>query len=223
MELQNIENSKHILLLAQNRSLANATALYSYLLTLHKKVSLHLKEPVSKQLSFLPWFEKITDHKSTSADLVIEVGDEPLEYLRFFEANAIKINAKMATSLYCALKVYYKEFGENPMAGMLFARASELIALGAKHQEVEKCLAKSQSLAFMRLKAKLYESFTLCKSAQEVALFVSDEELDATGGVLEDAFVIMEEFLNYLHARSVVLYKRDEEMRVIKIIKESRD
>lgn len=222
MEQVDLKNSKHILLIANNSSLANATALYSYLLTLHKKVSLYSSEPVLKCLSFLPWYEKVSDHKSLSADLVIEVSAEPLEYLSFFEANAIKINVKMATSLYGALKIHYKEFGEHPIAGMLFARASELVASGAQHQEVEKHLAKSQSLAFMRLKAILYSSFTLHESGQELALYVSDADLEATGGVLEDAFVIMEEFLNYLHTKRVVLYKKDEAMRVIKIIEESR-
>ena len=78
MEQVDLKNSKHILLIANNSSLANATALYSYLLTLHKKVSLYSSEPVLKCLSFLPWYEKVSDHKSMSADLVIEVSAEPV-------------------------------------------------------------------------------------------------------------------------------------------------
>lgn len=222
MDLETIYSSKHLLLLTNNASFANANALYSYLLTLHKKVSLLSSEPIEKRFGSLPWYESVIYTKSANAATVIEVSEDTLIYIRFFEANAIKINKKMATSLYVGLWLRYKNFQTSTVDGMVFAEASKLIALGAEHQTQQLRLSKRYSLAHLRLKARLYESFELGCEASEVRLFVSDADLLATGASLHEAMEIMEEFLDFIHAQRVILFKKDESMRVIKIIEESR-
>jgi bifunctional oligoribonuclease and PAP phosphatase NrnA len=71
-----IENANHIVVIAHANpdadSLGAASAMYTYLLTLHKKVSFFCKtKNLNPKLSFLPWFEKIKDTFPASADLAI--------------------------------------------------------------------------------------------------------------------------------------------------------
>ena len=220
MDVKSIEDAKHILLITNNKSFANATALYTYLLTLHKKVTLYSEESIAFKLSFLPWYEKIKYSSPLSADFVLQVECETLKYTSFFQKNEIKINKKMATSLYAGLLVEYENFTSSHVCGMVFATASELISLGAQHLTARKQITKSNSLAFFRLKSRLYMSMTLRDNAKIAELYISDEDLSATGALLEDAYKIMYEFLNLVHVESVILKKKDEDMKVIKIVEE---
>lgn len=74
--IKSIENAKHIVVIAHVNpdadSLGSASAMYTYLLTLHKKVSFFCaSKNLNKKLSFIPWFEKIRDTFPSSADLAI--------------------------------------------------------------------------------------------------------------------------------------------------------
>lgn len=71
-----IDSSQHIVLIAHEHpdadSLGSACAFYSYLLRFHPKVTLFCATPViDRNLSFLPWFDKITAKFPDSADLAI--------------------------------------------------------------------------------------------------------------------------------------------------------
>ena len=71
-----IISAKHIVLIAHEHpdadSLGNACAFYSYLLRFHPKVTLFCATPTLDQnLSFLPWFDKITAKFPESVDLAI--------------------------------------------------------------------------------------------------------------------------------------------------------
>ncbi len=71
-----IDSAKHIVLIAHEHpdadSLGSACAFYSYLLRSHPKVTLFCVTPsLDGNLSFLPWFDKITTKFPESVDLAI--------------------------------------------------------------------------------------------------------------------------------------------------------
>ena len=76
--LQRIEEAKHVVVIAHINpdadSIGSASAIYTYLLTLHKKVSFFCKtKEISNKLVFLPWADTIRDSFPASADLAISL------------------------------------------------------------------------------------------------------------------------------------------------------
>ena len=110
IDLENINSAKHIVITTDNAAFANASALYSYILTLHKKVSLHNSEALESRFSFLAWFDKSRIKMPTSGDEVITMSSGTRELYEFFVSNKIKINAKMATALYAGLLQEFDAF-----------------------------------------------------------------------------------------------------------------
>ena len=220
LQIQNIQNAKHILLKTDSNSFANASAVYSYLLMLHKKVSICFSEEVEPKFSFLPWYDKLKSVVPSSADIVIEINYEVLDYYKFFKENGVNINKKMATALYSALLVRYENFSSCESDGIVFATANQLIELGAQHKVAQTAIAKSDSLALFRLKAILYKNMLLVQSATEAELFISDEELKASGASMIEAEKVMQEVLSLVHVTKVVLKKSDEDMKIIKTVEE---
>ena len=220
LNIEKIKESKHIVIKTNNDSFANASAIYSYILTLHKKVSLYHEEDIDARLAFLPWFSKLKKIAPSSADLVIDISEEVLEYCVFFTSNEIKINKKMATSLYAGLLMRYDNFNSSETNGMVFAFASQLIELGAERKIAQKQIVKSDSLALFRLKAILYKSMLLVENATQVELYINDEELKSSGATIKDAIKITQDVLCLAHIEKVTLKKSDANMKTIKIIEE---
>lgn len=74
--IKRIDSAKHIVVIAHinpnGDSLGSASAMYTYLLTLHKKVSFFcVTKIINPKFSFLPWMQKIRNSFPTSADLAI--------------------------------------------------------------------------------------------------------------------------------------------------------
>lgn len=74
--LNRIDAAKHITVIAHVHpdadSLGGASAMYTHLLKLHKKVSFFCaSENIHQKLSFLPWFDKIRNSFPISSDLAI--------------------------------------------------------------------------------------------------------------------------------------------------------
>jgi phosphoesterase RecJ-like protein len=74
--INRIQSAKHIVVIAHINpdadSFGSASAMYTYLLTLHKKVSLVCaSKNMNPKLSFIPWFDKTRDILPSSADLAI--------------------------------------------------------------------------------------------------------------------------------------------------------
>ena len=74
--IQRIDSAKHIVVMAHINpdadSLGSASAMYTYLLTLHKKVSFFcVSKNINPKLSFLPWTDKLRNSFPVSADLAI--------------------------------------------------------------------------------------------------------------------------------------------------------
>jgi len=76
--VEKIQKASHIVLISHPTpdadSIGSASAMYSFLLQNHKKVSWFCKsETISNKLSFMPWFENIRSSYPESADLAISL------------------------------------------------------------------------------------------------------------------------------------------------------
>lgn len=76
--LKRIEEAKHIVVISHINpdadSIGSASAVYTYLLRLHKKVSWFCaSKNINPKLTFLPWFERIRNSFPSSADLAISL------------------------------------------------------------------------------------------------------------------------------------------------------
>ncbi len=214
-----INESKHILIKSDKESLAQASALYSYLLTQHKKVSLYA-DAIDRRFSFLPWIDKVRTNVPTSADLEIDSNIEIMVLYTFLQESDVKINAKMATALYAGFLKRYKNFISDDVNGTVFAALSQLITLGAEHKQCVKHLCKEVPLSMIRLKALLFKTFLLKENGKVACVSINDADLLASGASMEDALDAATELLNVVHVQEVHLVKSDENNKIIKIIKD---
>ncbi len=219
VDLTEITSAKHIVLECDASSFANASALYTYALTQHKKVSLISQEPLPRHLSFLPWFEKVRPLKPSCADYYLHVKTQTLALIQALEKSAININEKMATALYAGLLLEYDFFKSPDCDGMVFAAALKLTERNAAHSECMKHLLFSQPLSLFRLRALLFKKLRLVENATVALLLFSDEDLEASGAQMREVFIIMDEVLKLVHVQEVRLVKSDENNQLIKILK----
>ena len=213
-------DAKHVTIVVDDDSVACGSALYSFVLSLHKKVTLVQKEAIGSMYQFLPWYKELREHISASSDYVYEVSIKSMELYDFFKSHHIKINKKMATALYSALLMEYEYFSSSKVDGTVFAFASELIEMGAEYKKATHFLQNSYPLSLFRLKAKLLHSMILKENATVAQLFVNDEDLRSSGAELEDCFVIMKEVLRVVHVQEALLIKTDENNKLITTIKD---
>jgi phosphoesterase RecJ-like protein len=218
--LEKIESAKHIVVLCDEESFANANVIYTYLLTLHKKVSLVSEEKLAKKYAFLPWYDKLRTTAPTSSDMFLESDTDTLSLFRFLQKHAIKINQKMATALYAGLMMQYNYCKRSDCDGMIFAAFSQLIELGAEYKICVKYLQNFEPLSLLRLKAILYANMRLHDNAREALVYICDEDLKRSGAGMKDAQRIMSDFLSIAHVQEVHLLKSDANNEIIKSIKE---
>jgi len=214
-----IDASKHILIKSDKKHLPQASVLYSYLLSKHKKVSCCADE-VDKKFSFLPWFEKIRVNCSSSADLEIDANIEIMDLYNFLQESDVKVNAKMATALYAGFLLRYKNFLSDDVNGTVFAALSQLMTLGANHQLCVQHLYKSVPLCVIRLKSILFEKLLLQENAKVAYVSINDADLFASGASMQEAVDAAADLLNVVHVEEVHLVKSDENNKIIKIIKD---
>lgn len=215
-----IENAKQIVIQADNNSFANANALYSYVLSLHKKVSLVVTQKIATKFSFLPWFDKARETLPAKADLIIEAESDTVALYLALKHNGVRINQKMATALFAGLIEASEGFLSSTCNGTTFAVASELIELKAQHFTCKEYLQKSDPLALFRLKSLLYKSMLQMANGQSMHMYISDEDLKSSGATQKDVAKVLKEALNIVHVKEVILHKSDENNKIIKIIKE---
>jgi phosphoesterase RecJ-like protein len=214
-----IEESKHILINSDKDSFAQASILYSYMLSLHKKVSLFSKEK-DERFSFLAWFDKIRSNKPTSVDLEIDSSIEIMELYLFIKESNVKINKKMATAFYAGFLNRYNNFLGKDCDGTVFAVLTQLVELGAEQSLCVMEMTQKVPLSIFRLKSLVYERFLLKENATVVSLSLKDEDFLKTGTVWEDLFIIADELLQLAHVQEVVITKSDEKDKILKIVKE---
>lgn len=217
VELNQIKESKHIVLITDNETFPLANALYSYVLMLHKKVSLVASEDIDKKFAFLPWFDKVRKEIPSSSDLQIKITLDTLDVLEAFQLQSIKINTKMATSLYSSFLIE-----DEPQSVLCKDKAltamSELVLLGADCKVCYEALRKSKSLALFRLKAQMFASFILKDEATLAEVYIDQQMLKQSGAELADAFLIAQELLEIVHVNKVVLVEKNKN-KILKEIK----
>ena len=217
--LTEIDNAKHVMIVTDAKFLSGASALYTHILRLHKKVSLVCQtDSISYKLSFLPWFEKIKVLKLASADVIIEFDYSSVELYDFFKKSGIKINPKMATALYSGFLQESDGFLNSSVNGTTFASVGELIEAGADYKICNDFLMKRTTLASLRLKAIMLKNMVLQNSAKAAVFYISDDDIESTGASLEDCDETLKESLNLAHVELALLLNKDKEYEVLKLI-----
>ena len=112
----------------------------------------------------------------------------------WFVANELKINGKMAQSLYAGLLDDTSCFRDITPAA--FQIAASLITLGANHEACVKALFGSHSLASLRLKAMMLREMQLVCDGCVAVFKVTQKTLEASGAVLRDCKHPLEVALN---------------------------
>jgi len=221
--LNKIDSAKHVAIVANAEELLPVgSALYSYLLRLHKKVSFVCCYSVDNRFSFLPWFEKLRDTLPVSADLVIELDSSFFTLYDYFKQNSIELNKKMATALYASLLVRYDGFVGADADGMVFAQASEIMACGADYKLCNEFIVKRVTLARLRLKSLMLKNMLLKDGAKEAVFYISDIDFVSSGADIKDAELIMKEALGMQYVEKVSLIKSDEKNKILKLIYRER-
>jgi len=217
--LNSIEDAKHVMIVTQLGSIAGASALYTHILRLHKKVSLVcLDSSIDKKLSFLPWFDKIKIIKTSSADFTIEFKYSCTELYDFIKISKIKINSKMATALYGGLLEETEGFLNKKTTKNSFAMAEDLIECGADYEICNHFIMKRTTLASLRLKALMLKNMTLLNSAKAAVFQISNDDLKSTGASIENCDDSLKEALKLPSVEMAILLSRDKEYRVLKLI-----
>jgi phosphoesterase RecJ-like protein len=217
ISLEAIENAKHIVILTSSDLFADASALYTHILRLHKKVSIVCEsQTVDNGLSFLPWFDKIRNIVPSSADLVIDLDLETESLYNLFKSNDITINTKMATALYAGLLQRFNGFTSSDVNGTIFADVSELIKQGADYKLCNKSIMNRVSLSTLRLKAIMLKNMILTDTSKTAQFVISDDDLKSSGADIGEAYEIIKEALGLPYVERTILINSDNE--VLKLI-----
>jgi len=215
VSLKAIEKSKNISILTDNDSFGDASALYTYILRLHKKVSLvTIEEKLSLNLSCIPWHDKVKKNLSASSDLTIDLRRYKKTLYELFKKNSVVINVKMATALYASYLQKPDCYSEKES----ILAMSELLLLQANHEEVVLSLKKSLPLSLFRLKALLFDSLVLHDNAKIAIMSLKENDLKKTGASMYEVELIMRETLNIIHVQSVVIVDEENENKLVRII-----
>ncbi len=213
ISLEDIDKAKYIVILTSNDSFADASALYTYILRLHKKVSIVCEsKKIENRFSFLPWFDKLRDIVPSSADLIIDFGSETESLYNLFKSKSIDINKKMATALYAGLMQRFDGFLSNDINGTIFADVSELIKHGADYKLCNQSIMKRVSLSTLRLKAIMLKNMILLDSLKTAQFVINDDELKSSGADLSEAYEIMKEALKLPYVKKAILKNSNNEV-----------
>ena len=241
------ESARHIVLIAHKESdadsLGSACAFYSYLLRDHKKMTLFSASPVSTDLGFLPWYDKVTDRFPADADCVVCFDCGSFERLGietslpvvnfdhhksngrfgtvnivdteaisttqivydFFVANGIKINAKMALSLYAGLLDDSRCFSSPECSAKTFAMAQNLLVAGADHAMCVEWLYHRRSLASMRARGALFKQMKLLLDGRLAVFQVGRSLLEETGATMTECKAVLDEALRMKTVRAALM------------------
>ena len=214
---QKIKSAKHIEIVVDKDQLFVASALYSYVLTLHKKVSLVCKaQVIDLKFSFLPWIDKIKKSDTPSADYSVKLTCSALELYESFSRLKININKKMATALYGAVLNETNGFTNTRLNGTIFAVCNELIECKAEYKLATDFVLKYGTLGVLRLKSKMLANMILLNDAKVAVFTLANNDLKATSTLIEDAEYVMLEAFTLAYVDTVVLL--DNENEVIKIL-----
>ncbi|MDD5160963.1 MAG: DHH family phosphoesterase [Sulfuricurvum sp.] len=113
----------------------------------------------------------------------------------FFVANSIKINGKMALSLYAGLIDDSKCFSASQCTAKTFALAHSLIELGAEHALCVEWLYHRRSLASLRIQGVLLKQMKLLIDGRLAVFDVPLSLLEETGAGLAECKRVLDDAL----------------------------
>ena len=204
LNLEEIKRVSHIAIVCDNDSFCRASALYTYVLQQHKKVSLLSSEVLDVRFDSVAWYDKVRYQEGSSkADLTIAV--EGLDLFKIFEEHEISLNQKMLDALCADLLWQSKHRSPAALDGIYFASLSALIQRGANYTKYAEALLCREPLSKMRLQGVMQQKMVLKNGATEAEIILSDDDLDATGASLKEADEIAQEILRTVHLSKVVL------------------
>lgn len=179
-----LEFSKHIVVVLDADSsinmVASCSAIYTYCLQLHKKVTFYsdgFKLPPN--LKFLPWVDKLKTSYPSSADVEIKAICSYTLFNYFYKSD-IKINQKMATSLYAGILDFSDGFKRN-ISSKLFEIAKILVESGADVGLCTKNLLNFNTLADLRLKSILLDKMILKDEAKVGYIELLEDDMKKSG------------------------------------------
>ena len=208
------DTTKHIVIVLQDNpsvdALACGNALYSYFLSLHKKVSFYCADfDFDVNFNFLPWIDKLKKSYPFSSDYKIQANSS-LELFKYFSSENIKLNSKMSTSLYAGILDATNAFSKH-IDGTVFAAVEVLIKNGADTKICNDNLINYQSLATLRLKGILLNKIKLENDATLAIFELEDKDLISSGAKIKDAYSVITEALGLPTVKNVrVIYKNKE-------------
>lgn len=114
----------------------------------------------------------------------------------FFVANDIKINGKMALSLYAGLMDDSKCFSSPGCNAKTFGMAQTLLSVGADHATCVEWLYRRRSLASLRLRAILLKQMRLLQDGRLAFFEVRASHLAETGATITECKMVLDEALS---------------------------
>ncbi|HLD23493.1 MAG TPA: DHH family phosphoesterase [Sulfuricurvum sp.] len=113
----------------------------------------------------------------------------------YFVANGIKINGKIALSLYAGLLDDSKCFSAPECSSKTFAMAQALLELGADHAMCSEWLYRRRSLASLRVRGFLLKQMKLLADARLAVFEVSLPLLEESGATVSECKSVLDEAL----------------------------
>ncbi|MDD2265384.1 DHH family phosphoesterase [Sulfuricurvum sp.] len=123
----------------------------------------------------------------------------------FFVANSIKINGKMALSLYAGLMDDSKCFSVPECSAKTFSIAYNLIELGAEHAKCIEWLYHRRSLSSLRIRGALMKQMKLLANGQLALFEVSRALLEETGADVDECKRVIEDALGIRSVRAAMI------------------
>ncbi|MDD5212790.1 MAG: DHH family phosphoesterase [Sulfuricurvum sp.] len=123
----------------------------------------------------------------------------------FFVANSIKINGKMALSLYAGLMDDSKCFSASQCTAKTFATAQALIELGAEHALCTEWLFHRRSLASLRIRGALLKQMKLLADGRLAVFEVSLSLLEETGAGMLECKRVLEDALEMHSVQAAIM------------------
>lgn len=123
----------------------------------------------------------------------------------YFVANGIKINGKIALSLYAGLLDDSKCFSAPECSTKTFAMAQALLELGADHAMCIEWLYRRRSLASLRIRGILLKQMKLLADARLAVFEVSLPLLEETGATISECKRVLDEALGMRSVQAAIM------------------
>ncbi|MBN2870234.1 MAG: DHH family phosphoesterase [Campylobacterales bacterium] len=123
----------------------------------------------------------------------------------FFVANGVKINGKMALSLYAGLVDDSRCFSAPGCNAKTFATAHALIEAGADHATCIEWLYRRRSLASLRVRGILWKEMRLLLDGRLAFFDVRLSHMEETGATISECKKVLEEALGMRSVQAAMM------------------